>query len=203
MKKLEFLPPKIRYETTVKHDNDGEQDFLIKLSSSEESELKEIMNNLSITLNEKNQEDVDDLKVFIELAGISESRRIQNLKFKVGNDTNPERTVEEPEVIIITRRPKQLPNLENSYYVGPLARVKADITLTAGEATFSVWQADQLEGQWSQVPGAKETLSRSSGKTNTILPDSSFAANPPKYFLLKVSGRPDSVYTVTGNWEIS
>ncbi|MEH1887731.1 hypothetical protein [Nostoc sp.] len=201
MKKLEFSPPTTRYESTAIDETSQGQNFLIKVSSSEKSEVEKIINNLKITLDNQNNQSVDDLNIIVELADINELEKIQNLKFKFGNDSI-DRGVENEGLKIITRQPKQSPTIKNAFYIGPLLTVKANIKLTAGEAAFSVWQADKKEGPWSKIPGAEETLSRDSGNINTTLPPSSFIANSPKYFLLKVDGRTGSVYTITGDWYI-
>lgn len=201
MKKLEFSPPTTRYESTAIDETTQGQNFLIKVSSSEKSEVEKIINNLKITLDNPNNESVDDLNIVVELSDVNELEKIQNLKFNFGNDTI-DREIENEGLTIITRQDKQLPILKNAFIVGPLRKVKAEILLKAGEATFSVWQADKKEGQWSKIPGAEKTLSRDSGKISTTLPPSSFIANSPKYFLLKVDGRTDSVYRITGDWDI-
>ncbi len=201
MKKLEFSPPTTRYESTAIDETSQGQNFLIKVSSSEKSEVEKIINNLNITSDNQNHESVDDLNIIVEFADVNQVEKLQNLKFKFGNDTI-DREIEKEGLTIITKQPKQLPTLKNAFYIGPLRKVKADIVLQAGKAIFSVWQADKIEGPWSEVPGAEEELSRDSGNISTTLPPSSFIANSPKYFLLKVDGRSDSVYKITGDWDI-
>lgn len=201
MKEIEFSTPTIRYESTAINETSQGQELLVKVSNSERSQVEKIINNLRITLGNQNTESVDDLNIIVELSDTNELEKIQNFKFNFSNDVL-ERTIEDGGLNIITRQPNQASNLKNAYYIGPLRKVKANIFLKAGQATFSVWQADKLEGTWSKISDAEETLSRASGKINTTLPPSSFVASSPKYFLLKVEGRTDSIYRITGDWDI-
>lgn len=193
---LDFSAPMGRYDSTAIYEDDKGQGCLIRVSGSDPSIVEEQIKNLRISFdNESHQEDADnDLKVSVELSNIQKLEKPHQIKFTFGNDVFL-RGIEDEGLQIITRLPDQMPSLNTAYIVGPYTEVEANINLTSGMATFSLWQENN-NGSWMEVPEKKVAISGSSkGRLH-------HRTNPAKRFMLKVEGRTSTYYTIQGSWVV-
>lgn len=194
---LDFSTPISRYDSIATYEDNIGQGFQIRVSGSEKSIVEERIKNLRIFLDKKNQlESADnDLRISVEFLNTQELEKTHHLNFAFGNDFF-ERRVETEGLQIITKQPRQVANLQNAFIVGPYRKVEANISLTSGEATFSLWQ-ENSNNSWIEVPDKKVTLS---GSSNDQLHHST---NPAKRFMLKVQGRTGTYYTIQGSWVVT
>ena len=148
------------------------------------------------------QDVTNALEISVELPKIHKKDKDRNIKFAFADDM--------PEVILPDGNPRPVPqtNTSTNYILGPLNQVQALITVRKNGATFSLWKARERntpEEDWIFVAKVGVEVEPNSSEIIKTLPEKSphIATDGYKYFKLIVDGKPETDYSVKGNWDVA
>ena len=226
LKELNFSRPIARYQSIARYKNSEGQNFIIRVSGCNESQVKRRINNLraffEVSL-EQPEKLPDNTSTPIE--GRIEPTLSQEMFALSGDDANDD-VVDELDVSIEVAA---VPNIKRShtlklafsnsfrdwrhisdigisdirveegsdiYIIPGQSWVNAHITVSGGSARFTMLEASTRESR-NWTPVASLDVSAGESK------DLTFSGSPRKWYKLQVNGEPRTDYTINGDWVVA
>ncbi len=225
LSKLKFSSPATRYESIAKYENPKGQQFLIRVSGSSKTEVEQRTKNLRVFLelstvepeeypsnigvifepatettlsqdmsefkeNESKESTIGEREFSIKVAAVQDIEQPYKLKLSFANNF-PDRTINDDRLRLADG------------LIAYTNQVKAEITVSPGKATFSLYEALTEQGPWKPV----KTIEIPDPVSNSITrplnyPEAVTNMTNKRYFKLMVKGDPGSDYTISGTWNV-
>ncbi|MBD2341637.1 hypothetical protein H6G64_32365 [Calothrix sp. FACHB-156] len=228
---LKFSVPTVRYESTAIYENSQEQQFLVRVSGCNQSEVEQYTKNLSFFCETYSSESEDLLADEILITNEDIIANISTKTLELVND-KVEKEPEEIKVFIeVTNLAEEktlrkfqfefaneIPQLDqtlqkdeqivfnpsNQAFIitKSSGTVKAKITVFQGSATFTLWEAPNRNSSEAQWRQVDSKFISVSANT----PGKGELSTPVranKAFKIKVQGQIGTKYTIKGDWDVN